>query len=137
MGMLEIGDGLKERLQTIRGLRVYATKELPDSVNQFPTALILPGETTYITTLSSNDCDYEFRVILLFSKQDTPSAISKMLPYMAVSGEKSVVAAVHSGRTLGGNVDDCRVVSNLGIASLVWGNVAYLSTEFSVQIWAE
>ena len=137
MGMLEIGNGLKERLQTIHALRVFSTKELPDSINQFPTALILPGETAYVTTLSSNDADYEFRVILLFSKQDMPSAISKMLPYMAASGDKSVVAAIHGDRTLDGNAEDCKVTLNHGVSSLAWGGVAYLSTEFTVQVWAE
>lgn len=137
MSMLEIGDGLKTRLQTIHGLRVYSIKELPDSVNQFPTALILPGETAYVTTLSSTDSDYNFRVILLFSKQDTPSAISKMLPYMAVSGEKSVVAAIHGDRTLDENADDCKVILNHGVSGLTWGGATYLSTEFTVQVWAD
>jgi len=137
MGMLEIGDGLKERLKTIKGLRVFSIKELPDSINDFPTALILPGETAYVTTLNSHDADYNLRVILLFSKQDTPSAISKMLPYLGVSGEKSVVAAVHASRTLDGHAEDCKVASNLGIASISWGGVDYLSTEFSVQVWAK
>ena len=137
MGMLEIGDGLAVRLETIHGLRVYATKELPDSINQFPAAVILPGETAYVTTLSSNDADYNFRVILLFSKQDTPSATSKMLPYIAPSGEKSIVAAIHGDRSLDGNAEDCRVTVNHGISSLAWGGVVYLSTEFAVQVWAE
>ena len=137
MGMLEIGDGLKIRLETIRGLRVHSTKELPDSINQFPSAVILPGETTYVTSLRSNDSDYNFRVILLFSKQDTPSAISKMLPYLAPSGEKSVVEAIHGDRTLDGNAEDVKVVSNRGISSLTWGGTAYLATEFLVQVWAD
>lgn len=137
MDMLEIGDGLKTRLQTIQGLRVYALKELPDSIAQFPTAVILPGETAYITTLNSSDCDYNFRVILLFSKQDTPSAISKMLPYIAVSGDKSIVAAIHGDRTLDGKADDVRVQLNRGVSSLGWGGVDYLATEFAVQVWAD
>ena len=137
MGMLEIGDGLKERLRTIQGLRVFALKELPDSINQFPTALILPGETAYVTTFRSTDADYNLRVILLFSKQDTPSAISKMLSYLAVSGEESVVEAIHADLTLGGNAESCKVVSNLGIASIAWGDTGYLSTEFLVQVWAD
>lgn len=137
MGLLEIGDGLKVRLAIISGLRVYATKELPDSINQFPAALILPGETAYVTTLSSSDSDYNFRVILVFSKQDSPSAISKMLPYMAVSGDRSVVAAIHGDKTLGGNAETCKVALNHGISSLVWGGSVYLSTEFLVKVWAD
>lgn len=137
MGMLEIGDGLKERLSTIKGLRIFSTKELPDSVNQFPTALILPAETTYVTTFASDDSDYNFRIILVFSKADQPSAISKMLPYMAVSGDKSVVEAIHGDVTLDGNADSCKVLLNRGISSISWGGYVYLSTEFAVQIWAE
>ena len=137
MDMLEIGDGLKTLLKTIQGLRVYAIKELPDSIGQFPTAIILPGETAYVTTLSSNDCDYNFRVIILFSKQDTPSAISKMLPYIAVSGDKSVVAAIHSDRTLDGKADDAKVSFNRGVSSFGWGGVDYLATEFAVRVWAD
>lgn len=137
MGMLEIGDGLAERLKTIRGLRVFALKALPDSINQFPAALVLPGETAYTRTFSTTDADYNFRVILLFSRQDTPSAVSQMLPYLAPSGEKSVVAAVQGDRNLDGNAEDCKVSGNLGISSLAWGGVVYLSTEFAVQVWAD
>lgn len=137
MSLEAISSGIKTRLQTIKGLKVYATKELPDSINKFPAALILPGETAYVTTLSSNDCDYNFRVILLFSKQDTPSAISKMLPYMAVAGKESVVAAIHGDKTLDGSADACKVILNRGISSLSWGGTVYLSTEFLVQVWAE
>ena len=136
MGMLEISDGLETRLKQIQGLRVFATDELPDSVNQFPAALIMPGETEYVTTFSSDDADYNFRVILLFSKADQPSAISKMLPYIGVSGSKSIVEVIHADVTLDSNADTCKVTRNLGIGSLMWGGQVYLSTEFMVQVWA-
>lgn len=136
MSFATIADGIKKRLETISGLKVFATKELPDSVNQFPAALILPGETPYVTTLSSTDCDYNFRIILLFAKADTPSAISKMLEYMAVEGSKSVVAAIHGDKTLDGSADTCKVSRNLGVGSTSWGGYVYLSTEFALQVWA-
>ena len=136
MGLLDIGDGLKVRLQTIPGLRAYAPKDLPDSINSFPSAVILPGETAYTTTFSG-DADYNLRVILLFSKQDTPSAISKMLPYLDISGKYSVVAAIQGDKTLDGKADNCKVTFNRGISSLAWGGIPYLSTEFAVQVWAD
>jgi hypothetical protein len=135
MSMLEIGDGIKTRLQQIRGLKIYSCDELPDSINQFPAALILPGETEYVTTFS-NDADYNFRVILVFSRADSPSATSKMLPYIAVEGEKSVVEAIHGDVTLDNKAQSSKVTRNLGIASLTWGGQIYMSTEFSVQIWS-
>lgn len=137
MPMLEIADGLKTNLSKIQGLRVFALKELPDSVNDFPTALILPGETAYKTTLSSANADYTFRIILLFSKQDQPSAIRKMIEYLAPSGDKSIVARIQADRTLDGKCDDCSVTLNLGVSSLAWGGMVYLSTEFIAQVWAD
>jgi len=135
MGMLDIADGIKTRLQTIHGLRIFSTKELPDTINQFPAALILPGDTRYTTDFSA-DADYNFRIILLFSKADTPSAINKMLPYIATTGDQSVVAAIEGDTTLDSKAEDCKVITNLGIGNTVWGAVAYLSTEFQIQIWA-
>lgn len=135
MGLEEIGDGIATLLDTIHGLRVFATKELPDTVNQFPAALIMPGETEYVTTFSSDDADYNFRIILLFSKADQPSAISKMLDYIAVSGDKSIVEAIHEDKTLDGQAQTSKVTRNLGIGNTIWGGVVYLSTEFLVQIW--
>ena len=136
MGMKDIGQGIKTRLHTIHDLKVYAIDELPDSVNQFPAALIMPGETEYTTTFDPHDADYNFRVILLFSKADQPSAINRMLPYLAVSGERSIVEAIHEEDTLDGSADSSKVTRNLGIGSLIWGNTTYLSTEFTVQVWA-
>lgn len=135
MGMLEIGDGIKKRLQTIQGLRIFSTKELPDTVNQFPAALIMPGETRYMADFSA-DADYNFRIILLFSKADTPSAISKMLPYIATTGDKSIVAAIEGDLTLDGHAENCKIINNLGIGNIVWGAIPYLSTEFQAQVWA-
>jgi hypothetical protein len=136
MSVLEIGDGIKTRLQTIQSLKVYAPEELPDSINQFPAALVVPGETDYVTTLSSTDADYNFRVILVFSRADSPSAISKMLPYMEVEGEKSIVEAIHGDVTLDSKAQTSKVTRNLGIGSLSWGGGVYISTEFLVQIWS-
>jgi hypothetical protein len=137
MSILEIGDGIKTRLQKIQGLKVFSPKELPDSINQFPAALIVPGETDYVTTLSSTDADYNFRVILAFSRADSPSAISKMLPYIAPEGEKSVVETIHGDVTLDNKAQSSKVTRNLGIGSLSWGGSIYISTEFLVQVWSD
>jgi hypothetical protein len=136
MGMLDIADGIKHNLQAIHGLRIFSTKELPDSINQFPTALILPGETAYVTTLSSYDSDYNFRVILVFSRADSPSTVSQILPFIEVTGDESIVEKIHTDLTLNDTVDTCKVTRNLGIGSLSWGGETYMSTEFLVQIWS-
>jgi hypothetical protein len=130
MGFEAIGLALKTRLQTISGLKkVYAPSEFPDSINDFPAALILPGETNYHVTLGSFH-KTAFRVILLFARQDMPSATNKLLNYVEDSGEESIKEAIEGDRTLGGTAADCQVQRNMGFGSTEWGATKYLSTEF-------
>lgn len=134
MGIEAIGTGLKTTL-SISGLRVFAPNELPDSVNQLPAALILPGETNYGTSFGA-DYNYSLRILILVAKQDSPSAFNKILDYIEPTGSSSVLAKVKADRTLDGSCEDCKVLRNLGVGATVWGGITYLSTEFEVAIWA-
>lgn len=134
MSVQTIGDGIKTRLQTITGLRVFAPDELPDSINEFPAAVILPGETVYHAHFGG-DADYTFRIIVMTGKQDNPSALNRLLPYLELTGTSSVKAAIETDATLNGSADDCKVVSNTGLGVTSWGGVSYLSTEFTLQVW--
>lgn len=128
------GAGLKTALSTIPGLRVYAPDELPDSVSDFPVALILLGETEYNSDFSQN-YTVTFRVIILVSKQDAPSAFNKIFDFIEDSGDKSVTDAIADDTTLGGTCDSSRVVRNMGIGATMWGGILYLSTEFTIEIY--
>ena len=134
MGLETIGAGVAVRLETISGLKVFAPDELPDVINEFPAALILPGETTY-NAMMSGDANYIFRIILLFTKQDSPSALGKLLDYIELTGTYSVKAAIDADTTLNSSADDSRVTKNLGIGVTNWGGYAYLSTEFLLEVW--
>ena len=134
MGLETIGAGVAVRLETISGLKVFAPDELPDVINEFPAALILPGETTY-NAMMSGGANYIFRIILLFTKQDSPSALGKLLDYIELTGTYSVKAAIDADTTLNSSADDSRVTKNLGIGVTNWGGYAYLSTEFLLEVW--
>lgn len=134
MSLETIGLGIKTRLETISGLKVFALSGLPDSINQFPAALILPGETVY-DAMFSRDADYRFRIIILITKQDSPSALGKLLDYIELTGTYSVKAAIEADSTLNGSADDSRVSRNLGIGTTVWGGYTYLSSEFELLAW--
>ncbi len=136
MGLETIGTGIATRLKTITGLKVFAPNELPDSINSFPAALILPGETSYDAAFQRTyrDASYIFRVIILVTKQDSPSALNSLLDYIEVTGTYSVKAAIEADSTLNGSADDCRVSKNLGIGAMVWGGITYLSTEFEILV---
>ena len=134
MSLETISQGIATRLSTITGLKVYSTDALPNTISQFPAAIILPGTTEY-NAMFSGDANYVFRVIVLISKQDTPSALAKLLDYIELSGVYSIKGAIEGDSTLNGSADDSRVSRNLGLGATLWGGQSYLSTEFDIQVW--
>lgn len=134
MGIEAIGDGIKVNLNTIAGLRVYAPKELPDSL-ELPCALILPGVSEYATAYDQ-DYDLTFRIVICIAKQDTPSAFNAILDYIEAVGVKSIFAAIDADRTLNASCGTCKLQRNLGVGSTAWGGIIYLSTEFELAIWS-
>jgi len=133
MGLEAMGSGLKTRIATITDIKhVYAPNELPNAINEFPTAIILPGETTY-HILFGGAQDYKFRVIILLAKTTNQTALARMLNYLDPTGSDSVYAAVDGDTTLGGAASWAVVDSNSGVGWTQWGERAYLSTEFVVS----
>ena len=141
--MIDIGHAIRNLLITLpspRGgnLRAYAPDEIPMSFNEFPVAIILPGVTDYHADFNS-DVDMVFRIILLISSADQPSSLSFIMPYIEIDGEYSIKALFGNTapQTLGGTCDDSHLNINMGFGNTVWGSpVPYLSTEFSLQVWA-
>lgn len=137
MGMQDAGTGLKTRLATITSLnQVFSPSEIPDSINAFPCAIILPGKSDYDPTLSeAANVDVTFRILILLGKPDQPSALNTIIEYADPTGTNSVRAAIHADMTLGGNADTCQVISNSGAGYTVWGGIIYLSTEFEIKVY--
>ena len=138
MGLEAIGDGIKTNLETITALkRVYAPNELRDTYNSFPCAIIMPGETVYDTTFGSNaGYTSRWRIIVLISKQDIPSALNKLMNYMEPTGTNSIKAALYADSTLNSSADDCELDRNLGYGIMTFGGITYLSTEFDLVVYA-
>ena len=137
MGMKAAGTGLKTRLATITSIKqIFSPSEIPDSVNAFPCAIILPGKTNYDSSFQdSTSGDITFRILILLGKPDMPSALNSILDYTDPTGTDSVRAAIHADGTLGGNADACQVISNSGAGYTVWGGIIYLSTEFVISVY--
>ncbi len=130
--MEAMGNGLKVRLQTISDIkRVFACNELPNVVNEFPVALILPGEVEFNQSFT-NKIDVTFRILILMSKQDNPTAYNRLLDYIDPTGSDSVYAAISGDQTLGGSADAAFVTKCSGAGATIWGGQVYLSTEFEV-----
>ena len=136
MGVEAIGTGIKTTiLATIAtGLRVYATNEIPDTL-ELPCVLVMLGPGKYATTFDGS-YDQIFRLILCLAKQDSPSAFNKLLDYIDDVGAKSLFAALNADRTLGATCSTSKLDSHSGAGSTQWGNIAYLSCEFELQVWS-
>lgn len=135
MGVEAIGNGIKTQLQFITALkRVYAPNELPDSINSFPSAIIMPGVTDYDQTFAGFYISH-WRIIVLISKQDTPSALNKLMDYIEPTGTNSIKAAIYGDCQLGGVADDCELQRNLGFGFMAFGGINYLSTEFELIVY--
>ena len=136
MGVESIGSGIKTRLVTISALKaVYAPNELRDTYNSFPCAIIMPGETNFDQSFDGAYTS-RWRIIVLISKQDTPSALNKLMNYMEPTGTNSIKAALYADRTLNGSADDCELDRNLGYGVMTFGGITYLSTEFDLIVYA-
>ena len=131
-----VGTGIKTTiLATIAtGLRVYATNEIPDTL-ELPCVLVMLGPGDYATTFTGT-YDQVFRLILCVSKQDSPSAFNKLLDYINETGAKSLFAALDADRTLGGSCSASKLANHSGAGSTSWGKIVYLSTEFELQVWS-
>jgi hypothetical protein len=103
-----VRDGLKTRLKTIPGLNV--TEYVPDDVPALPAAFIYPPTNAdYRDDLGTGSFTVTIVVMLL-----APAVIDRqqlsLYDLLDRTGPKSVFAAVHADRTLGGLSVDCRVV---------------------------
>lgn len=134
MGIKTIGTGIKTRLETISGLRVYTPNEVPDSISDFPVAVILPSRTEYNKDFDASP-DYTFRILIFLTKADTPSALNELINYIEPTGTYSVLAAIEGDSTLDSTADDSTVTANSGFGAIPWGGYIYLGTEFELQVW--
>ncbi|MCK5020862.1 MAG: hypothetical protein KAS32_27830 [Candidatus Peribacteraceae bacterium] len=136
MSVEAIGTGIKATIRkTITsGLRVYATNEIPDTL-ELPCVLVMLGPGKYATTFDGS-YDQVFRLILCLAKQDSPKAFNKLLDYVDDTGAKSLFAALDADRTLNATCSASKLDNHSGAGSTVWGNIVYLSTEFELQVWS-
>ena len=92
-------DGLASRLSTISGLRVMDFP--PDSVSEFPMALVLFESRDATQTLGGSSFAGKIKAILLVSSADTQQAYDALDQFMAPLGSSSIEAAVDGDNTWG------------------------------------
>jgi len=136
MSIEAVGTGIKTTILTTitTGLRVYATNEIPDSL-ELPCVIVMLGPGKYATAFDRS-YDQVFRLILCVAKQDSPAAFNRLLDYIDHVGAKSLFAALDADRTLNATCSASKLDNHSGAGSTVWGKITYLSTEFELQVWS-
>jgi len=129
----ELRSGLSTNLQTISGLRVYAT--LPDVVNP-PTAMISLEKVQYNKASQKGLTMYGFKVSVIVGRVSERTAQNLLDVLVASSGAGSVKTAIESDRTLGGKAFDTFIPELSAYGAVSINGIDYLSAEFSVQVFA-
>ena len=133
MSIADRGTGLKTVLaaNVTDLVQIFAPNELTDTPNEFPCAMIIPGNTEYDADFQG-DFDVAFRLIVLVGRPDVPSAMNKILDFMDLSGTSSIYKAVNDNPTLDGSADTSRVLRSTGVGFTQWGVETYISAEFEI-----
>jgi len=138
MSIEAIGTGIKTKLGSVTGLKhIYAPNETPESVNEFPAAVIQHTGTNYGITMGGDSAHdrHEFTIKVFLTNQDSPTAFNALLDYLARTGDNSIVQKIRADQTLGGTASGVTVISNSGQSLITWGGVQYLGTEFTLEVY--
>ena len=86
----DIKSGLKTRLETISGVRVYANPH--DAINQFPSAVIFVDSIEYPITFAGTASAGTLRVVFLSDSAVTEQAVRDLDKYLHPSNGSSVMS---------------------------------------------
>jgi hypothetical protein len=131
MNVSNVRDGLKTRLATISGLRVWDV--IPDQVTP-PGAVVGQLDFTFDIDNARGVDLANVDVYVIVQRMDARSGQNKLDGYLAGSGSTSIKAAIEGDRTLGGTVNTLRV-TRAEAGSYVQGDVTFLSYRYSLTIW--
>ena len=134
MSVESIGDGIKTIIDAISDLRVFAPKELPESVPETPCAMILPPSIEYNTDFGGS-LEMEFRILLFVGGSEQAEKLNTLIDYMEESGTYSILAKIDADKTLNSTASTCILESSSGAGVIEWGGTLYIGTEFILKVW--
>ena len=126
-------EGLRERLATIIGLRVY--DHIPDTIS-VPMAAVAIDEVTFHRSFAGGDPIYRFVVTVLVGRTEERTAQRKLEDFLSYSGDRSVRQAIEIDMTLGDRVQTCVVERGGNIQPISIQETTYLSVDFTVTVHA-
>jgi hypothetical protein len=131
MNPSQVRDGLKTRLQTITGLRVYDL--IPEPVTP-PCAVVGQLDLTFDIDNARGLDQANVDIYVIVQRFSERAGQDKLDAYLAGSGASSIKTAIEGDRTLGGVVNTLRVTSAESGQYESQGNL-FLSYRYRLTIW--
>lgn len=129
----EIRTALKERLDSISGLHVYATP--PGTVNT-PAVVIRRRRGPNPATLGSSRNDYEFTLTVITSLANDIAAQDKLDGFLSGDGASAIVQALEADPDLGGLVDYVELREVEADTLIDYSSISYLSADIVLDVGA-
>ena len=131
MNPSQVSDGLKTRLQTITGLRVYDL--IPEPVTP-PCAVVGQLDLTFDIDNARGLDQANVDIYVIVQRFSERAGQDKLDADLAGSGSSSIKTAIEGDRTLGGVVNTLRVTSAESGQYESQGNL-FLSYRYRLTIW--
>ena len=127
----QVRDGLKTRLETISGLRVYDL--IPDTVTP-PAAVVGQLDFTFDIDNARGLDQAQVDVLVIVQRFSERSGQNLLDLYLSGTGASSIKTAIESDRTLGGVVNTLRV-TGAEAGTYESQGVEFLSYRYRLTIW--
>lgn len=130
----QVANGLKTRLDTISGLRVYAFQ--PDQNATNPVGFPILEEVIYHRAFQGGDVLMNWTIAIIVGRYTDRTAYALLDDYLSFDGAKSVRAALEADKTLGGICQTLIVQSSADVTSISQADAEFLQIRFRVQVHA-
>lgn len=130
----QVANGLKNALDNISGLRVYAYQ--PDQNSVYPLGFPILDEVVYHQAFNGGDVVMNWTIAVIIGRFTDRTAYALLDEYLSFDGAKSVRAALEADKTLGGICQTLIVQSSADVTSLSQADAEYLQIRFRVQVHA-
>lgn len=137
MTIKSMGLGIKRSLESLDSLKaVYAPHELPGSISEFPSALIMYDGVRKYHPQYTNRYQTMFRIIILMEPGFKPESFDTLVDYAETSGDDSVPTLIRNNYQLDKSADWAFCESCSGYGTTTWGGLQYTSIEFIIFVQA-
>lgn len=133
MSIAAIQAGIKTRLATITGLRVY--DYLPDQP-QPPMAVVQFNSLDYHGAFGGGMADYNLTVTLVLGRIIERTTVSNLDGYASPSGASSIRAAIEAEQTLGGAAQTATVTTMSNPRAVTYADATFYAVDFEVLVRA-